>query len=520
MIALICVSELPNLPRVGDTIDRYRVISEVAHGGMAAVYAVQRSSIGGFEKLLAMKVMLPHLATNAHFVDMFLDEARIASQIQHPNVVQVIDVGLHERTPFILMEFLRGQSLSRLVHRVRESQTQVPIQVWLTILAQAAEGLHAAHETLGPDGVALGIVHRDVSPHNVFVGYDGQVKVVDFGIAAARGRLSETHSGEVKGKLAYLAPEQLDRAGALTRAADIWALGVVAWEIFAGRRLFAAKDEANTIWNVLNQPVEDIERISPRLPESAARVLSLSLSRQISRRPPTAREVARAYHAAASDLGSSRDAASVMERLFAAERAVETERLAAAQRRGPPPPLRESDPTSDEALQARPIAVTETTKTELSSAGALRTRRSSLRNTALVLVLLGTVGLGVSYLGFRRDPAAAAPVAIGPVESKRIVHVRVDERARLALVNGMRRDDRPLAIELGANDEAHVEVVGKDGEIVRRTIKPGDDGALVALPERAAAEPVPSASAEPAPARGSPAPVRPRKAAPLMKNPF
>lgn len=515
------MSELPILPRVGDTVDRYRVISEVAHGGMAAVYAVQRSSIGGFEKLLAMKVMLPHLATNAHFVDMFLDEARIASQIQHANVVQVIDVGLHERLPFILMEFLRGQSLSRLIHRVRESQVQVPIQVWLGILAQAAEGLHAAHETLGADGIALGIVHRDVSPHNVFVGYDGQTKVVDFGIAAARGRLSGTHSGEVKGKLAYLSPEQLDRGTALSRATDVWALGVVAWEIFAGRRLFAAKDEANTIWNVLNMPIEDIERIVPRLPESAARVLSASLSRQPGRRPPTAKEVARAYQTAANDLGASRDAASVMDRLFAGERGVETERLAAAQRQGPPPPLRESDPTSDEGLGARPAPVAESTNTELSSAGfARRGRRSSLRNTLLLLGFVGAVGLGVSYLGFGRNGTGDSPPG-AVAEAKVSVRVKVDERATLALVNGTRHDERPLSIELAPKEEAVVELVGANGEMVRRTVKASDDGKLVALPE-ARASAAPLASTPPSTTATTPQrpAAKPKSTAPLMKNPF
>lgn len=514
------MSELPILPRVGDTVDRYRVISEVAHGGMAAVYAVQRSSIGGFEKLLALKVMLPHLATNAHFVDMFLDEARIASQIQHPNVVQVLDVGQHERLPFILMEFLRGQSLSRLIHRVRETQASVPIQVWLGILAQAAEGLHAAHETLGADGILLGIVHRDVSPHNVFVGYDGQVKVVDFGIAAARGRLSGTHSGEVKGKLAYLAPEQLEREGPLARATDIWALGVVAWEIFAGKRLFAAKDEANTIWNVLNQPIEDIERLVPRLPESAARMLMASLSRQAGKRPATAKEVARAYQAAANDLGTGRDAASVMDRLFAGERGVETERLAAAQRRGPPPPLRESDPTSDEGLGARPIAATESSNTQLSSSSFVRRgRRSSLRNGMLALGTLAALGLGVSYLRFwRAESTPPQPAPATAIEQKLAVRVKIDARAKLALVNGTRHDERPLSVQLGPKEEAIVEVMGTNGEMVRRAITAADDGVLVALPEAPPAISAASATAvTPPPVRGRAVPKAP---APLMKNPF
>src|SRR5262245_39768530 len=126
---------------------------------MAVVYAVQRSSLGGFEKLLAMKVMLPHLAAEQRFVDMFLDEARIASQIRHANVVEVLDVGRHGGVPFILMELVRGPNLSALVQRAREAGHSPPLALWLDILAQAAEGLHAAHETRGADGTSLGIVH-------------------------------------------------------------------------------------------------------------------------------------------------------------------------------------------------------------------------------------------------------------------------------------------------------------------------------------------------------------------------
>jgi serine/threonine-protein kinase len=515
------VSELPILPRVGDTVDRYRVVSEVAHGGMAAVYAVQRSSIGGFEKLLALKVMLPHLATDEHFVNMFLDEARIVSQIQHPNVVQVLDVGLHERLPFILMEFLRGQSLSRLIHRVREGQAPVPIQVWLTILAQAAEGLHAAHETMGADGIALGIVHRDVSPHNIFVGYDGQTKVVDFGIAAARGRLGGTRSGEVKGKLAYLAPEQLDRSAPVTRATDIWSLGVVAWEIFAGKRLFATKDEATTIWNVLNAPVEDLERLVPRLPEGAAQAIMACLHRSPGRRPPTAKDLARALALAANELGTGRDCAMVMERLFASEKAVETERLAAAQRQGPPPPLRESDPTSDEALRSRPIAATETTNTELSAAGFVRKRsRTSARNTAFVLLALALGAAGLWWLRFGREelpnPVSAVAPSQKPADAKQSVAVQVDERAKLALVNGTRHDERPLSIRLGPGEEAVVEVVGPNGEMVRRNVRANDDGILIALPKME----LPSSSAVPTSKPVREAPHKPKGTAPLMKNPF
>jgi eukaryotic-like serine/threonine-protein kinase len=508
------VATLSNLPRVGETVDRYRVVAEVAHGGMAAVYAVQRSSIGGFEKLLALKVMLPHLASDAHFVDMFLDEAKIASQIQHPNVVQVLDVGLHESRPFILMEFLRGQSLSQLIQRAQKSAEPVPAAVWMAILAQASEGLHAAHETCGSDGKPLGIVHRDVTPHNVFVGYDGQVKVVDFGVAAARGRASGTLTGEVKGKLAYLAPEQFDRSWPVTRATDLWALGVIAWEIFAGRRLFATGDEATTIWNVLNQPIERLDRLAADLPPAVARAIAACLSRQPDRRPATTKEVALAL---GSELGqnaaTSAEIAAVMERLFGSERLLEAERLSAKAATAPAP-----------AASSVP-RFEGTAATQLSAAGTPRPVKRSKLGGGLVVVASG-LALGAFLLGYARrepepSPAPASPSdapaasAVLP-ELRRTVSVRIDPHATLARANGTRHDERPLLLKLGPEDAVEVEVTGRSGEVVRRTVRSHDDGILIAL-EAASA---PSASPKAPPRRsGAPNP-RSRADNPLLKNPF
>jgi serine/threonine-protein kinase len=508
------VATLSNLPRVGETVDRYRVVAEVAHGGMAAVYAVQRSSIGGFEKLLALKVMLPHLASDAHFVDMFLDEAKIASQIQHPNVVQVLDVGLHERRPFILMEFLRGQSLSQLIQRAQKSAEPVSAAVWMAILAQASEGLHAAHETCGSDGKPLGIVHRDVSPHNVFVGYDGQVKVVDFGVAAARGRASGTLTGEVKGKLAYLAPEQFDRSWPVTRATDVWALGVIAWEIFAGRRLFATGDEATTIWNVLNQPIERLGKLAPDLPPSVARAIAACLSRQPDRRPATTKEVALVL---GSELGqnaaTSAEIAAVMERLFGAERLLEADRLSAKASTVPAPGA--SSVPRFEGSAA----------TQLSAAGTPRPVKRSKLGGGLVAVASG-LALGAFLLGYARrepepSPAPASPADAPPAsavlpEPRRTVSVRIDPRATLARANGTRHDERPLLLKLGPEDAVEVEVTGPSGEVVRRTVRSHDDGILIALE----AASTPSAAPKAPPRRsGAPNP-RSRTDNPLLKNPF
>jgi eukaryotic-like serine/threonine-protein kinase len=503
--------ELSILPRVGETVDRYRVVAEVAHGGMAAVYAVQRRSIGGFEKLHALKVMLPHLASDSHFVDMFLDEAKIASQIQHPNVVQVLDVGLHERRPFILMEFLRGQSLSQLIQRSQKGSEPVSLGVWIAILQQVAEGLHAAHETCGTDGKLLGIVHRDVTPHNVFVGYDGQVKVVDFGVAAARGRVGGTRTGEVKGKLAYLAPEQFDRSWPVTRAADLWAFGVMAWEIFAGRRLFASGDEATTIWNVLNQPIERLDKLAPELPPAVARVIAACLSREPDRRPATTKEVASALsHSSVPNA----EIAAVMERLFGAERAAENERLGAKPGESTP------------ALSAAAIPRSEgSAVTQLSAAGTPPALKRSRLGGAVVVAAAG-LALGVFLLRNQREeatPSSATPAPVDPpavstvpADPRRTVSVRIDPRATLALAGGTRHDERPLLLKLGPGDEVQVEVTAPNGDVVRRTVRSHDDGILIAFDAPAA----PAESAKAPPKRTSSPKPRARSENPLLKNPF
>jgi serine/threonine-protein kinase len=311
------------LPKIGQTIDRYRVVGYLGQGGMAAVLAVRRSSIGGFEKLLAVKVMLPHLADDPNFVRRFLDEARIASRINHPNVVHVLDVGQEGRLPFIVMEMLFGRNLSGVLSRMRERDPGacIPTPIALQLLAQTAEGLHAAHEAHADDGAPLGLVHRDVSPQNIFLCGDGRVKVVDFGIAAARGNLSQTRSGELLGKLHYIAPEQVTRSYPVTRSADLWALGVVAWELLAGRRLFAAEGEATTLWNVLEAPIEDLALSAQGLPEEARAIVHRCLERTPSARPATAREVAEAFGRAAATLagGTASDVAAYMAGLFGDE---------------------------------------------------------------------------------------------------------------------------------------------------------------------------------------------------------
>jgi serine/threonine protein kinase len=315
---------MAQLPAPGDRIHQYTVLFEVARGGMAAVYAASVSGPGGFEKVVALKTILPALAGEPRFATMFLDEARIAARINHPNVVQMYEVREHDGAPVLAMELVAGRSLAA----IRQISPGPSLRARLAILAGAARGLHAAHETLGTDGAPLGIVHRDVSPQNVLVGLDGQVKVTDFGIAAARGRITHTASGEMKGKMSYLAPEQITRESPTDRRADVWGLGVVAWELLAERKLFEGTDDAQRMFSVLSQDIPDLRAIVPDVPEGVAVAVARALERDVSMRLESASRLADVFEHEAAKLGARpSDIAEFMRPHFGSELERDRDRL-------------------------------------------------------------------------------------------------------------------------------------------------------------------------------------------------
>jgi len=213
---------------------RYRLLGRIAAGGMAEVWAAQLLAAGGFCKSMVIKRVLPELASNPSFLRMLMTEARVAARLSHANICSVFELGEVEGEYYIAMEYLRGAPLTTLL---REGGA-LPVPLAVSIVAQACEGLHYAHEQRDPNGNLLGLVHRDVSPHNLFVTVDGIVKVLDFGIAKVDDGLSDrTEAGKVKGKLAYMSPEQLS-ADRLDRRSDVWSIGAVLWELLTGRRLF------------------------------------------------------------------------------------------------------------------------------------------------------------------------------------------------------------------------------------------------------------------------------------------
>ena len=220
----------PAVIAMGERLGRYEVIRHLATGGMAEIYLARTLGIGDFERYAVVKVSAGERRGNRQFVDMFLDEARLAAGLHHGNIAQVYEVGEEVGEYFYAMEYVHGDTVRSLLEVCAQQQVRIPFEVALAIVVAAAAGLHYAHERTGADGRPLAIVHRDVSPSNLMVSYDGAVKVLDFGIARASERATETESGVVKGKYAYMAPEQC-RAQALDRRADVFSLGIILYEL-------------------------------------------------------------------------------------------------------------------------------------------------------------------------------------------------------------------------------------------------------------------------------------------------
>jgi serine/threonine protein kinase len=260
-------------------VGRYEVLAPLATGGMAEIFVVRLSGAGGFRKLLALKVLKPELAQDPYFVDMFLDESRIVSQLSHPNVVQVFDVVVHRGLPCMVMEFLRGRSLSVMLRALQQSGRRIDDAVAAYVLEQTALGLQAAHGLRDASGQPMNLVHRDVSPDNIQICMDGAVKVVDFGIASTRARMDATRHGEFKGKIRYAAPERLHAPQTVDASADAWSLGVVGWELFTNRPLFDGAAEAETMWKVLNGEIPSLADERPDLPPEVGEAIMAVLER-------------------------------------------------------------------------------------------------------------------------------------------------------------------------------------------------------------------------------------------------
>lgn len=275
-------------PALGERIGRYTLVAPLGTGGMATVYLARAPGPLGTTRDVALKIVHPHVAADPALVATFIEEARIAARIRHPSVVLVLDVAEAERGPYLVMEYIAGGSLADLVGQ----GPPLPLELGMQILADALLGLHAAHELLGEHGEPLGLVHRDFTPHNILVGVDGMARLTDFGIAKVADKVAVTAQGLVKGKLGYMAPEQA-RGLPLDRRADLWAAGVIGWELLAGERLYGGEAEAMTLLRLLSERPPDVRTKNPAVPGPLADLVASALSADPADRPATA-EVFRA----------------------------------------------------------------------------------------------------------------------------------------------------------------------------------------------------------------------------------
>ncbi len=283
----------------GYRLDRYELLCPVAAGGMAQVWLARLRGKREFEKLYAIKTIKTELGEDARFQEMFLDEARIASGIEHPNVAHLLDLGEQDGILYIVMEWVDGESLAKVSRQARKLDTPLPLALSLRIMADACAGLHAAHELKDRAGENLGVVHRDVSPQNILVATNGAVKVIDFGVAKARNRKAgETGAGVVKGKIRFMAPEQV-RAQPLDRRADIWAAGVCLCELATGRLPFDDDSDVDVVRRLISDEApsgfEDV-------PAPVAEILAHSLVRNTEERFATASAMRRAIEVAMQQL--------------------------------------------------------------------------------------------------------------------------------------------------------------------------------------------------------------------------
>jgi serine/threonine protein kinase len=285
-------------------IGRYALYDEIAHGGMATVHLGRLLGPAGFARTVAIKRLHPQFAKDPEFVAMFMDEARLAARIHHPNVVATLDIVNLDGELFLIMEYVQGEPLSRLTKLLSSQGQRIAPAMAATIVAGVLDGLHAAHEAKGERGELLGMVHRDVSPQNVLVGVDGIARLLDFGVAKAAGRLQTTRDGQLKGKIAYMAPEQL--RGQVSRATDVYAAAVILWEALTGQRLFAGENEGMVVTRVMQGCVEPPSERAPDVPSALDAITLRGLSRDPSKRFPTAHAMARALEEAVAPIAASK----------------------------------------------------------------------------------------------------------------------------------------------------------------------------------------------------------------------
>jgi serine/threonine protein kinase len=281
-------------------LGRYEILRPLALGGMAELFLARATGIQGFEKLVVVKRILPEMARDTEYVEMFLEEARLAAGLHHSNIVQVYDIGEDEQAPFFAMEYLQGEDVRTLCRAAQLRGERVPVEHALAIAIGVAAGLHHAHEQRDADGRPLGVVHRDVTPHNVAVTFDGGVKLLDFGVAKTRKRISATRHGTLKGKLGYMSPEQC-RGDELDRRSDVFAVAILLWELLTGRRLYGGRSDFGIMKSIVEIDAPRPSLVWHDCPPELEAIVMRGLRREREARHQTAEELQLALEAFARE---------------------------------------------------------------------------------------------------------------------------------------------------------------------------------------------------------------------------
>jgi serine/threonine-protein kinase len=421
---------------------KYRVFASLGRGGMAEVQLGVAQGSKGFSKLVVVKRLRPLLADDPSAVGMFLDEARIAARLNHPNLIQTYEFSDENEAAFIVMEYLEGQSLHAVLSAVREAKATVKPALWAKVCAGALAGLHYAHELQDYDGAPLHIVHRDVSPQNIVVTFEGHVKLVDFGIAKAAVNVTQTESKVVKGKLAYMSPEQVDpRLGPIDRRADVFAMGIVLWECLTGQRLLTG--DANKVMNdVFEMTFPAPSSLNPAVSPELDAIVARALERPREKRLQTAGEMREALEVVIRDGGdyvSEEDVARLVRGLFSEERESIQRQIRAqmaeldgtpenGERRRSERPAegpRRSDRPSAEPAIAESAASLRVVRKSAPRPGESRTSRV-VGVAAVAVVVAAAIATG-AWLRSTPAPPRVTPAAVAPAQ---VASVRVDVRAR------------------------------------------------------------------------------------------
>ncbi len=460
-------SKSPSITPSGELRDKYRVLALLGQGGMSLVHIASAHSPGGVQKLVVLKSIRPELVRSDKVRGMFLDEARLATRLSHPNVVQTYEVVMLSGRPVIVMEYMEGQSFFSLLRKARE-RGGLPLAMYLHLLQEALLGLEYAHSLTDYDGNSLKLVHRDISPQNVFITYDGHAKILDFGIAKALNNSTQTESGELKGKIRYMAPEQMRAATDLDGRADVFSAGIMLWEALAERRIWQDSPDVEVIHAVINAGIPNVSTVNPTVDPRLEAICMKALALSPADRWPSAGHMQTALEEACEELNlrvSTKEVSRLMKDLFGDAR---TQLRSSIDSRMRNPQGRLLDLTENSSGGFVDDLITGQDGTPLQHSGTRAAEAKPRRGPYLVVAILALLGV-IAFLVWRSSAqesrtvasastASAAASAPGPAQNTELVSVSFAAEPTSSAVlylDGVRLPANPYRANVPKDNQPH-----------------------------------------------------------------